>query len=236
MSIFLFTETYAQDLGNVQNQKPFDINGALSAGGGYYLSNGFNSTNKPYTYAIMAAPVISIYGFQIPFNFTFTQGSNVVTNPFAQFGVNPYWKWIKIYAGWTNMSWSPTTLFGKTFLGAGIEINPSLFRFGAMYGRFNPAIKTDSSNLNVAPQYKRRGFGLKLGVGNKDNFFDFIFVRAWDVQNSIPVFSDTSVNYLPAQENAVFGIMSYQSFLKKKLIWQLDGAASAYTRDLNSQL
>jgi hypothetical protein len=34
----------------------------------------------------------------------------------------------------------------------------------------------------------------------------------------------------------VFGIRSHQSFLKKKLVWDLDGAASAYTRDLNSQL
>lgn len=176
---------------------------------------------------------MSLYGIQIPINFTLTEGSQHFKNPFAQFGINPYWKWIKLYGGWTNMTWSPTTLNGKTFLGCGIEINPSLFRFGAMYGRFNPAVKEDTTKFSVSPQYKRRGFAFKIGVGNEKNFFDFIFLKAKDVQNSIPQVKDY-LNF-PAQENAVFGIISHQSFAKQKVTWDLDGAVSAITRDLNSQ-
>ncbi len=232
------TGLHAQDLSNIAKEKPFQIHGSVSVGGGYYLSSGFNNTRKPYTYFINAAPVISIYGVQIPFNFTMTEGSKTLTNPFAQFGINPSWKWIKAYGGWTNMSWSPTTLNGKTFLGAGIEINPSLFRFGAMYGRLNPAIKENL--LGAAPQqpqFKRKGYAFKLGVGNQDNFFDFIYLKGKDVSSSIPTPSDTmnQLNYTPA-ENAVFGINSYQSFWKKQITWQLDGAVSAYTRNTNSQL
>jgi hypothetical protein len=227
--------SYAQDLENIKNENPFEIHGSASASVGYYVpSAGFNSTRKPYSYSIMAAPIISIYGVQIPFNFTFTEGSKQVTNPFAQFGVNPSWRWIKGYAGWSNMSWSPTTLNGKTFLGIGVEINPSLFRFGAMYGRFNPAVKEDLTKNTVTPQYKRRGFAFKIGVGNEKNFFDFIFLKAKDVEKSIPTVSD--LQNFPPQENAVFGMNSYQSFLKQKLVWQADGAISAYTRNLNSQL
>lgn len=234
----LTNASLAQDIGQITKQKPFEIHGAASAMVGYYASSGFNNTRKPYTYSIMAAPTISLYGIQIPFNFTFTEGSKSLKNPFAQFGINPYWKWIKVYAGWTNMKWSPTTLNGKTFLGIGVDINPSLFRFGAMYGRFNPAIKENLFGpAPQQPQYKRRGFGFKIGVGNEANYFDFIFLKAKDVAGSIPVPTDTlnQLDYNP-MENAVFGIMSYQSFLKKKITWQLDGSISAITRNLNSQL
>jgi hypothetical protein len=225
----------AQDLDNINKQKPFEIHGTAAGSVGYYdASSVFNSTRKPYSYSIMLAPVIAIYGIQIPFTFTFTEGSKILTNPFAQFGITPHWKWIKLYAGWTNMTWSPTTLNGKTFLGVGIELNPKLFRFGAMYGRFNPAIKQDTLNTSITPQYKRTGYAFKLGVGNEKNFVDIIFLKAKDIQNSIPTPSDTQGN--AAQENAVFGINSHQSFLGQKLIWNLDGAVSAYTRELNSQL
>ncbi len=224
----------AQDLEQLPKEKPFEIHGTASASVGYYLSSAYNSTRRPYTYSINAAPVISLYGIQIPLNFTFNEGSTKVKNPFVQFGINPYWRWIKLYGGWTNMNWSPTTLSGKTFLGCGIEINPSLFRFGAMYGRFNPAVKEDTLKGLNTPQYKRRGFAFKIGVGNEKNYFDFIFLKAKDVSNSIPVVSDV-LNF-PPQENAVFGIMSYQSFLKQKLTWQLDGSVSGITRNTNSPL
>ncbi|MES2621474.1 MAG: hypothetical protein V4615_11545 [Bacteroidota bacterium] len=240
--LFLFTvASYlnAQDLENIKQVNPLEIHGTASASVGYYKGVGFNNTRKPYSYSIMLAPVFSVYGVQIPFNFTFTEGSKSVSNPFAQFGVNPSYKWIKGYFGWTNMTWSPTTLNGKTFLGAGIEINPSLFRFGAFYGRMNPAIRENLLGPSPQqPQFKRRGWGLKVGVGNENNYFDFIWLHGKDVSNSIPKpTSDlNTLDYTPA-ENAVFGIKSHQAFLKNKnLVWDLDGAASAYTRDNNSQL
>ena len=229
----------SQDLGNVTKANPFEIHGVASGSVGYYSTGSFNSSRKPYSYSIMLAPTLSVYGVQIPFNFTFTEGSKNVKNPFAQFGINPYYKWAKGYFVYTNMSWSPTTLNGKTFLGAGIEINPSLFRFGAFYGILNPAVKENLLGPNAQqPQFKRKGWGLKIGVGNENNYFDFIWLHGKDVSNSIPKPTDTlnQLNYTPA-ENAVFGIKSHQAFLKKKnLVWDLDAAASAYTRDNNSQL
>lgn len=234
--LLLCTVVRAQDLEQIAKAKPFEIRGSASASVGYYKGVGFQSTRRPYSYSIMLAPTISVYGVQIPFNVTFTEGSRSINNPFAQFGVNPHWKWIKGYFGWTNMTWSPTTLSGKTFLGAGIEINPSLFRFGAMYGRFNPAIKENLLSKEIQqPQYKRKGWATRIGVGNSDNYVDFIFLAARDVNNSIPVPKDTlnQLTYTPA-ENVVFGIMSFQTFAKKKLTWQLDGAVSGYTRDTRS--
>jgi hypothetical protein len=87
------------------------------------------------------------------------------------------------------------------------------------------------------PQFKRRGFAVKIGVGNESNFFDFIFLKANDVAGSIPTISD-SLNQLDynASENALFGIMSSQAMFKKKLVWQLDASVSGYTRNTASEL
>lgn len=232
--ISVSNSAFAQDLENIKKAKPFEIHGSASVAVGYYNANSFNSTRKPYSYSIMASPTISLYGIQIPFNFTFTEGSNQVKNPFAQFGVNPYYKWVKAYLIWTNMTWSPTTLNGKTFLGAGVEINPSYFRFGAMGGRFNPAVVEDLTKLKPPiPQYKRIGFAFKIGVGKTDNFFDLILLKGKDYANSIPKPNDY-LNNSPA-ENLVVGAISHQTFWKKKITWNADGSVSAFTRDLNSK-
>lgn len=228
----------AQDIENIAKQKPFEVHGAVSVSGGYYKGVGFPNTRRPYTYSVIAAPTVSIYGVQIPFNFTFTEGSRSLKNPFAQFGINPYWKWVKGYFCWTNMHWTPTTLGGKTFLGAGVEINPSLFRFGAFWGRLNPAVRENLLGTEpIQPQYKRFGWGFRIGVGNEKNHFDIIWLHAKDRANSIPAPLDTlnQLNYTPA-ENAIVGIKSHQTFAKGKLTWDLDGAVSGYTRNTNSQL
>lgn len=233
--IFSFsTFSFSQDLENISKQKPFELRGSLSFGGGYYSSTGFNSTRRPYSYSIIGAPVVSVYGIQIPMNITITEGSRQVNNPFAQFGINPYYKWLKVYAGWTNMHWSPTTLNGKTFLGGGIEINPGKFRFGMMYGRLNPAIKEDTLKPNsITPMYKRIGMGARIGVGTSNHFVDLILFKGKDISNSIPNPSDILNN--GPQENVAIGIISKQNFLKKRLIWDFDGSISAYSRDINSE-
>ncbi len=229
----------AQDLGNITKANPFEIHGNASATIGYYNTNSFNSSRRPFSYSILMAPTLSVYGVQMPLNFTFTEGSKNVKNPFAQFGINPYYKWVKGYLGWTNMTWSPGTLNGKTFLGAGIEINPSIIRIGAFYGRMNRPLRENLVGINSQiPQYKRRGWGLKFGLGKEHNYVDFIWLHGKDDPNSIPAPKDTlnQIDYTPA-ENAVVGIKSHQAFGKKKnVVWDADASVSAWTRDINSEL
>jgi hypothetical protein len=227
--------SFSQDLSTIKSQKPFEIKGSLSIGSGYYSSYGFNSTRKPFSYSFIGAPVVSVYGVQIPFNITVSEGSKQVNNPFTQFGINPYYKWVKVYAGWTNMSWSPTSLNGKTFLGGGIEINPGLLRAGFMYGRLNPAIKEDTLKPNyITPVYKRMGMGAKIGIGKANNFVDLIVFKGIDIKKSIPEPNDILNN--GAMENALVGIISKQSFFKQKLVWDIDATVSAITRDINAEV
>jgi hypothetical protein len=237
--LFNVHRLYAQDIGNIASANPFEIHGNTSLSAGYYNTNSFKSSRRPFAYSMLMSPVVSVYGVQIPLNFTFTEGSKNVKNPFAQFGLNPYYKWVKGYLGWSNMTWSPGTLNGKTFLGIGVDINPSVFRFGAFYGRLNRPLRENLLGDNVQqPQYKRKGWGLKLGIGKENNFVDFIWLHGKDDPNSIPLPADTlnKIDYTPA-ENAVIGIKSHQAFSKKKnFIWDIDGSVSAWTRDINSQL
>lgn len=221
----------AQDIEQSVKEKPVKVFGSLQATTGIYLTDTFNSTQKPFQYSLTAAPILSIYGVQLPFNLVFTQGSKSINHPFAQFGLNPSYKWWKGYFGYTNMNWGDFNLNGKTFLGAGMEINPGKFRFGWMYGRLNPSIPYDSLNPGNAVQFTRSGYALKIGVGKENNFTDFIFLHGHDHQSSIP---DTGNLINPPQANVLLSIRNQRSFLKEKLNWTLELNAAGICKDLRS--
>ena len=132
--------------------------------------------------------------------------------------------------GYRNVSFSNFTLAGHTFFGAGIELNPGIFRFGALYGRFdrktteNPLYSNDS-----LPRFARKGFAVKIGVGTENNFFDLIFLRIRDDTTSLSQ-PDTGAIRLPEQ-NIVSGINSRFTFFKK-LVWETEAALSIYTTNL----
>jgi hypothetical protein len=101
-------------------------------------------------------------------------------------------------------------------LGVSVEINPGLFRFGAVYGNFRREVASDSTNLDAVPAYKRKGYSFKIGVGNQENYFDFILFKAKDDTLSAPGFT-VEDNVLPA-ENLVVGVSSRIS-TKSKLFF-----------------
>ena len=85
--------------------------------------------------------------------------------------MSPYYKWITIHAGYRNINYSQFTLAGHTFLGAGVELHPGIFRFGFISGRFNRAIKADTSLKSFQPYtYSNRGIAAKIGLGKGVNF------------------------------------------------------------------
>lgn len=59
------------------------------------------------------------------------------------------------------MSFSPYTLNGHIFTGAGVELTPDGWEFSAMYGRFQKAVEYDEAQPAFLPTYKRMGYGVK---------------------------------------------------------------------------
>lgn len=231
--MFFCAQAFAQDLAEIKKQDAFRWTGVLNAGTDFYA----NSGNVPirsdrFAWRISGNPTAYLYGFELPFSFTFGQQIRDLRYPtFNQFGVSPNWKWLKLHAGWRNMEFSPYTLAGHSFLGGGVELTPGKLRFSALYGRFHRAAATNAGEQYFLPTYKRMGYGVKLGYGTANNFLDFMAFKAKDTPNALLI--PDSLGITPG-ENLVLGV-SGRATLWRKISFTLDGAASAYTRDIRSE-
>ena len=230
------TTNYGQDIESIDKENPVQLTGGLSFNSSFYNANGIPKRRSPFSYSLSGSPVLTLYGISMPFTFTYSDEQSNFSQPFNRFGVSPYYKWVKLHLGYRNVKFSPYTLGGQTFLGAGIELTPGILRFGAIYGRFRESIEEDlslpgDSGLYRAPlpSYARKGYAFKLGIGNQDNYIDFIYFKAKDDPNSL---EEDPVKYdVDPAENAVLGISKKITFFKS-LSWQTDIGISLYTQNV----
>jgi hypothetical protein len=231
--------TYSQTTVDVENafdrfkKKAFKFSGGLSANQVLYNAWGdIENRRSPYTYYLSGNLNAAFYGWNFPFSFSVSdQKSEYQTPPlqsFDRFGIAPYYKWVKLYGGYSNMTFSPYSLNGYTFLGAGAELTPGIFNFSTFYGRLNEAVEEDTSQ-NITPVYKRMGYGFKFGIKSEDNFIDIMFFRAQDDVKSLQYVSDSSE--VKPGENVVLGIKGGTTLLKKIKL-DAEYSSSAFTRDI----
>ena len=231
----------AQDLQQITKAKPIALHGNLLLQQQLYSIQGAAPRQPWNAYIISGSPVLSVYGFQLPFTFTFSNNQRDFRQPFNQIGVSPTYKWLTLHIGYRNISFSQFGLAGQTILGGGIELKPKKIRFGLMYGRSQKAVAEDTTksiqqNLNSInyPAYKRMVLATKIGIGTDANHFDLFMVKGKDELNSLP-YKPLKTEVLPA-ENLVIGVAHKFSFLKNKIEWQSEAAASAYTRDITASV
>lgn len=176
--LFLVHIIHAQDIEQVIKAKPFSWTGSVGAGTEFYATSASMSRYSPFTWQLNGNFSMTLYEtFTFPFSFTVGKQVKDYSLPFFQLGLSPSYKWATVHAGYRNMTFNPYTLNGQTFLGVGVELNPSLFRFGAMWGRLNKAATPDTTKaVTDLPTYKRQGYGSKVGVGTDNNYVDFSFL------------------------------------------------------------
>jgi hypothetical protein len=224
----------AQNLDKIGSQPPVSFHGTLGAGMDFYNSNEAYPTRPPFSWNVYGSFTPSLYGISLPLSFVVTQYTKSYTNPFAQFGISPSYKWLKLHLGYRSIAFSPLVFDGQSFLGAGIEIHPKWFYLGAFYGLLNRAVQEDTSFSHpLQPQYARTGFGIKIGVGSPRNNINISFFHAKDDSGSIRRLQDTLTTILP-QENSVVGTSWHFTFFRH-LTLTGDLAASLLNRDQSYQ-
>ncbi len=226
----------AQDIEKALKEKPWDYTGSIGGNFSTYSVNGIDPQSNPYFWSVYGNFTPIIYGFKAPFRFVIGRQQQSFDRPFIQMGISPSYKWATLHLGTRNMLFSKYTLANHSFNGAGIELTPGKWRIAAMYGQFRRAIEWDSTDVNsqYRVQYKRLGYGAKLGYGGDKGFIEFSYFKAWDEASSLTnPLPDT--NLTPA-ENAVLGI-NIRKTIGKKVDFYSEMAVSAYTRDVtNSSL
>lgn len=166
ISLFTIQFSFSQNLELIGKEKAVKINGGININQIGYLSSDSLSSRDPYSLYLSGNVNVSLYGWNVPFTFTYSNQKTTYTQPFNQYSLHPYYKWIKLHIGYTSMSFSPYTLNGHLFLGAGVELTPQApVTFSAMYGRLKKAIEYDSAMAAILPpEYERWGYGIKAGT------------------------------------------------------------------------
>ena len=188
LAFVLSASTSAQDLSQIGRKNKPSLSGSFSLQGGpYFYSGDGTPRNQPFYWNSTGSITLSIWGWQAPFSYSVGSQERGYTQPFNRYGLSPYYKWVKLHLGYRTMRFNPYTFAGLQFFGAGIELEPKGFRFGAFYGRFNKPIAQDTLGAIIPiPAYRRMGMGVKIGAGSRRNYIDLMFFRAEDDASSIP--------------------------------------------------
>ncbi len=227
----------AQQHDPMGSQSPVRISSGIQAQTTFYSVRDIPYRMQPFNWSLSGTPMIELYGMSLPFSFYVSNQQLGFQQPFNQLGLTPTYKWAKAHLGYSSVQFSDYTLAGRRFLGAGVELNPGKWRFGAVYGRFQKAVERDSivqatpeSYLSGVPQssFARNGYAIKLGFGTDNNYIDLICLRAGDEAHSIQ--SGEGLEALRPERNTAVGL-KHRLGAKAGFFWESDIAMSFYTRD-----
>ena len=196
-SMFVFN-AFAQDIEAIVKAPILTMNGGISFS---QIANYAPQNPNIDPYALYLAGNLTFNAFgvaSVPMSFAYTnqQLSKDVSLPFNRFSIAPSYKWVKVYAGYTSMQFSPYSLAGHEVFGGGIELTPNnSWRISAIFGR----LKKPNSAEND-PSYRRMGGGLSVEY-KKEKFDVGINVfKAQDIASSSPFPNPDSIPINP-QDN-----------------------------------
>ncbi|MGB4775201.1 MAG: hypothetical protein WBP45_08515, partial [Daejeonella sp.] len=144
--ILPYLHSQAQRLDGIGKDPFLKVSGSVATNQVAYFADGISSRRDPYNYFLSGTLNFDLYGWSVPLGFTYSnQSKGAFQQPFNQYGLTPTYKWVTGHLGYSSMSFSNYTLNGHLFNGAGIDLAPAgRFKFSAMYGRLQKAVKTDT--------------------------------------------------------------------------------------------
>jgi hypothetical protein len=224
----------AQNLEGLKQQTPIKISGSISAKMQFYGTNKDNPNRDPFVWYLQGSPEISLYGINLPFTFRISKQDRDISQPFNEFGVSPYYKWVKLHLGYRSLTWSNYALAGHSIAGAGFELTPGKFRIGFVSGRLLKPVKyIDDPNYTStqSPAFRRTGSAFIFGYGTETNYANIVVLKAKDDPRSLDTIPG-GYDLKPA-ENLVVSLNTKQVFAKK-FTFELEIAQSLYTADTRS--
>ena len=223
--------TLKKDIKDKLKAKPFEINGGASLNAIY--TEGSQKNPQPFTYVASANVVCKIYGYELPFSFTYSNKQFSTTNPnfrFNRTSFNPKYKAWTGHFGDIATSFSPYTLSGIPFQGAGIEYAPEKWKVEVVAGRIYKPV-AEVVEQATKPTFYRFGMGIKTGYENKGKRLGLAVFYAKDDPNSIPLPRKSDNAEVRPMENIAFAT-TLALPVGKKITWQSEVSTSVLTRDL----
>ncbi len=235
--ILSFTNLHAQDVEAILKSDPLKVNGQFSFD--QYLNNQFIDSIKfkdQYALFLSGRFNAKIYSIDFPFQFSYTNQQEDFSHPFSynQFGTQPFYKGVKLYLGYNSLSFSPYTLSGHQFCGAGVEVAPKHlpFKGTVLYGRLVKPVAYDSTAYTL-PAYDRRFYSYEFGFNREKYSISTSGIYAWDKSASIDPFPD-SLGIYPKENFALSLKGNYQ--ITSQWSINVDFGRSIFTENANSAL
>ncbi|QFZ54944.1 hypothetical protein FEZ18_09100 [Oceanihabitans sp. IOP_32] len=192
----------------LDKEKWFRYNGGISANSVFYDGT---ANRQDLTYVVTGNLNFNIAGlYNIPLSFTYSNQDFNFPSPFNfnRLSLHPSYKWVTAHIGDVSMTFSPYTLSGHQFTGAGVELNPEgKFQISAMYGRLLRATEYDATAQGGITAYKRMGYGVKTAYDFEFMKLGVILFKASDDENSIENTFPVELNLSP-KDNAVLSFES----------------------------
>lgn len=192
-----------EDVKNMFSNKPLTISGGISANSVLNLGDE-TSGRDPFTYYLNGNVNFNLYGqINLPFAFSLTNSGTSYRLPSSpnRLSIHPSYKWITGHIGDVSMSFSPYTMNGHLFTGAGIELTPNGWEIGALYGRFQKAVEQEEAQPAFIPTYKRMGYGVKAAKISEKYLVAITVFEGKDQINSLAASYD-SLGITPMQNLA----------------------------------
>ena len=223
-------KTFSQNLEKIGAKDMLKVNGGLNLNAIYLNSNNPNSTRAPFSWYLNGNLTFSILDWSIPFTYSYSNQHSTYSQPFNQYGLAPTYKWIKVYAGWSNMSFSQYTFSGYPFLGGGVELTPNNWKIAVMYGRLKKAVEYDAINQSDRDMsFKRMGMGAKVGYENKGYGVNVIWFQAKDDVNSLTFIPEAT--QIQPQENTAVSVAG-KAPVTKFFNLEAEYALSGFSRNI----
>ena len=212
--VFIVIPVFSQQVDLTNTKEMFSKDKLLKLNGGFSASTIAYTGNEQYnrdplTYYLSGNVNFNILNLvNIPFSFNFTNSGSNYTYPTMpnRLSIHPTYKWITGHFGDVSMSFSPYTLGGHLFTGAGIELNPttSPIKFSVMSGRLQKPVEYGEGNQNIQASYKRLGAGVKIRYEKEKYQFGVTLFGAKDYKNSLQWKPDSLMIF--PKENKAFSI------------------------------
>lgn len=178
-------DAQCQDLAGMGIKRGIKASGGVTLSNIVYATNDSVSRRDPYQAILSGNLNLNIFGYDAPFSFIYSNSQRSYTQPFNRISITPTYKWIRAYIGQTSMTFSPYTLSGHSFRGAGVELTPGNWRFAMMGGRLKKAVEFNPLSESVQPSYKRMGYGAKFGWEKGTSGIIINVFTARDQENSL---------------------------------------------------
>ena len=228
--VLLSKVMFAQNIAEIAKSDPLIISGAVGTQNSYRYSSEGNGYGSPFSNVVYANLNFCIYGFNMPFSLHYSNDNLNFNYPQLSFNLSPTYKNWTGYLGQSTMAMS-SYVMNMSFNGVGVEYSSNKLRAGLFYGRLRNAINPDPTDpFARTPQYKRMGWGFKVGYGSGKNYIDLYMLNAYDRENSIDELWRQQVT---PKENIVVGVKGCVTPFKW-LSFTANAAGSVFNTDLRA--